>query len=153
MSLRSDILRPHIRLSLTAILSVTLLVAAALPAGAAGPPGNNGTVKIHSSAENEPSPEVANEPHVTCPFHVHLFFADTYQAGEWSISGQAPTPDADSLAGSYDTLDGTGFVTGDLFLTAGHYRLSWQGRSDGNVKHKTFWVEGECGGGGGAPGG
>lgn len=151
---RSDILRHGNRLSLTAILSAALLVAAALPAGAAGPPGNNGTVKIHSSAEGEPSPEVENEPRVSCPFHVHFFFADTNQAGDWSISGQAPTPEADTTSDSYDTGDGTSFVTHDVFLSAGHYTLSWQGRNDQNVKVKTFWVDGDCGGGGGGtPGG
>ena len=137
----------------TAMLSAMVLVAAALPTGAAGPPGNNGTVKIHSSGEGEPSPELMNEAHVTCPFHVSFFFADTQQAGDWEIIGQAPTADADSTAGSYNTGDDTTFVTGDLFLNAGHYTLSWQGRSENNVKHKTFWVEGACGGGGGAPGG
>jgi hypothetical protein len=154
MSRRSNVLRHPGSLGLIAMLSATLLLAATLPAGAASPPGNNGTVKIHSSADGEPSPDVKNEPHVSCPFHVHFFFADTHQAGDWSIVGQAPTPDADTTSDSYDTGDGTSFVTHDVFLGAGHYTLSWQGRNDQNVKHKTFWVDGDCGGGGGgAPGG
>jgi hypothetical protein len=149
MSHPSGIFRIRNRATVTAILSALLLVAAALPAGAAGPAGNNGTVKIHSSAPGEPSPEIKNEPHVSCPFHVHFFFADTQQSGDWSISGQAPTGDADSAAGSYDTSDGTTFVTPDIFLGPGHYKLSWDGRNDKNQKHKTFWVDAECGGGGG----
>ncbi len=78
---------------MTALLAALMLVAlAAAPAGAAGPPGNNGTVKIHNvgEAETEPSPEIKNEPHVSC-FHVHFFFADTHQSGDWWITGQPPT--------------------------------------------------------------
>jgi hypothetical protein len=146
-------LRTHHRALATAILSAMLLVAAALPVGAAGPPGNNGTVKIHSSDPGEPSPEIKNEPHVGCPFHVHFYFADTDQSGPWKITGQAPSKGLDGTYGWYDTLDGTSYRTDDIFLSAGHYKLSWQGRNDNNLKHKTFWVDGECGEGGGEGGG
>lgn len=155
MSHPSGIFHIRNRAIATAILSAMLLVAAAVPAGAANPPGNNGTVKIHSSDPAEPSPEIKNEPHVSCPFHVHFYFADTGQSGDWSISGHAPTAAADSAAGWYDAGVGTSVKTDDIFLSAGHYKLSWQGRNDKNVKHKTFWVDGECGEGGGGiePGG
>jgi hypothetical protein len=129
-----------------------------VPVGAAGPPGNNGTVKIHDrSTGEEPTPEIQNEPHVGC-FHAHFFFADTDQEGDWWIVGQAPTKDnvgwpagAPTAHDSYDTGDETFYVTADIGLAPGHYKLYWQGRNDKNVKHKTFWVDGDCGGGGGEP--
>lgn len=148
-------LNTRLRRTMLAWLAAILLVAAAVPAGAAGPPGNNGTVKIHSGG-GEPSPEIKNEPHVSCPFHAHFFFADTHQAGQWRILAHPPgATDEGTEWADYDTGDGTSFVTDEIFLGAGHYKLYWQGRNDKNVKHKTFWVEGECGGegGGGEPGG
>lgn len=148
----SSFLTTRTRRTLLAWLAAGLLVAAATPVGAVGPPGNNGTVKIHSGAEGfEPSPEIQNEPHVGCPFHVHFFFADTNQAGDWWIVAQPPGANSAGTSGSYDTADSTSLVTGDISLAAGHYTLSWQGRNDRNVKHKTFWVDGECPGDGGAP--
>ena len=36
------------------------------------------------------------------------------------------------------------FVTDTIGLDPGHYKLYWQGRNDKNVKHKTFWVDGDC---------
>ena len=127
-----------------------MLLAAAMPVGAAGPAGNNGTVKIHSGdafAGEEPSPEIQNEPHVSCPFHAHFFFADTNQSGDWWILGHAPTKDNFGTApNSYDTGAGTSFTTDVIELESGHYKLYWQGRNDRNVKHKTFWVDEGCGG-------
>lgn len=150
MSNLSGIFSTRTRRTITATLSALLLVAAALPVGAAGPPGNNGTVKIHSGADNgEPTPEIRNEPHVSCPFHVHFFFADVEQSGEWSIVGQAPTAGNAGTSGSYATTGGT-FVTDAIDdLGPGHYKLSWQGSPTTREKHKTFWVvDGPCGEGG-----
>jgi hypothetical protein len=145
---------------LIAFTTATLLVAAAVPVVTAGPPGNNGTVKIHSGdafAGEEPSPEIQNEPHVSCPFHAHFFFADAGQTGDWVITGHAPTKDNVGTFGSYVTGADGSYTTAAIELAPGHYKLSWNGRNDKNVKHKTFWVdsgcEGEGGGGGGGGGG
>jgi hypothetical protein len=146
----SSFVSTPVRRTMLAWLAATLLVAMAVPVGAAGPNGNNGTVKIHSGAEGtEPSPELQNEPQVGCPFHVHFYFADADQAGDWEIVPQAPGAASSGTNGSYNTGTETSVSTGDIFLEAGHYQLSWEGRNDQNVKHKTFWVEGECGGVGG----
>lgn len=138
---------------ISALVAALFLVALAVPVGAAGPPGNNGTVKIHNvgDPETEPSPEIKNEPHVSC-FHVHFFFADTNQSGSWSITGQPPTGGNTGTSGTYDTGAGTSFVTDAIGLAPGHYTLDWQGRNDKNIKHKTFWVDGGCEGGGGGGG-
>jgi hypothetical protein len=137
------------RRALVVLAAATLLIAISVPVGAAGPPGNNGTVKIHDrSTGEEPSPEIQNEPHVGC-FHAHFFFADTEQSGDWWIVGQAPTKDNVGTNGSYNTGAGTTYVTADIGLAPGHYKLYWQGNNHGvpdkNIKHKTFWVDGDCG--------
>lgn len=138
----STFLSTRTRRTIFAWLVATLVVAAAVPAGAAGPPGNNGTVKIWSGTESA-APDIANEPHVGCPFRIRFFFADTGQVGDWEIVAQPPGANQPGTSGSYDTADGTSFVT-DVALAPGHYQLSWQGRNDQNVKHKTFWVERYC---------
>ena len=133
------------RRALVVLAAATLLIAISVPVGAAGPPGNNGTVKIHDrSTGEEPSPEIQNEPHVGC-FHAHFFFADTDQEGDWWINAHPPTSGGTVESGSYDTADGTTYITDDIGLAPGHYKLYWQGRNDKNVKHKTFWVDGDCG--------
>lgn len=134
-------------------VAAALIGAATLQALAAGPAGNNGTVKVHSGPEGtEPLPELRNEPHVACPFHLHFYFADTEQSGWWRIEPQAPGAEGPNAAGTYDTGPLTTASTGDVFLGAGHWKLDWSGRDDQNVKHKTFWVDGDCGGGGGGGG-
>jgi hypothetical protein len=63
------------------------------PAGAhTNAPGNNGTIKIHQSP-GEAEPIVRNEPHVSCLFHIHAFFADSAQTGDWWIKSWPPTGD------------------------------------------------------------
>lgn len=112
--------------------------------------GNNGTVKVHDGATDS-EPVVKNEPHV-CTFHLHFFFADAAQSGDWRIDQQPPTGrDSSGLAGTYLTDASGEYQTVEYGLPVGHYNLSWQGRNAQNVKHKTFWVtcEGEPGGGGG----
>ena len=112
--------------------------------------GNNGTVKVHDGASDS-EPTIKNEPHV-CTFHLHFFFADAGQTGSWQVDQQAPTGKAPSgLAGTYLTDLNGEYQTGVYGLPIGHYQLSWQGRNDQNVKHKTFWVtcDGSEGGGGG----
>jgi hypothetical protein len=138
-------------------LAALLLVAAAMPVGAGN--GNNGTVKIHSgdaSVGEEPSPEIKNEPHVSCPFHAHFFFGDDGQAGnpmgrDWWIVGHPPGGDG-SAEGEY-LADANGeYWTGVIELPAGHYKLYWVGRNSQNIKHKVFWVDDGCDGGGGGGG-
>jgi hypothetical protein len=106
-------------------------------------PGNNGTVKIHDgNTENEPV--ISNEPQV-CTFHVHFFFADAGQSGDWWIQSWPPTGNGTTvLSGSY--LTG---ATGEYrtpaspnvySLADGHYKLFWQGDEEELAKHKVFWV-------------
>jgi hypothetical protein len=114
--------------------------------------GNNGTVKIHDGASDD-APVVKNEPHV-CTFHLHFFFADAGQAGDWQIEAHAPTGDGTVLSGSYLTDANGEDETVEMGLPIGHYKLYWDGRNDHNQKHKTFWVTcdnppGPIGGGGG----
>jgi hypothetical protein len=109
----------------------------------AQPAGNNGTVKIHSdSTDSEPT--IRNEPHVAT-FHLHFQFADPSQAGGWEVRTWAPGDSGDVvLAGRYDTAgDGADRqpAVGTFTLPDGHYKLFWTGRTEDNVKHKTFWVE------------
>jgi hypothetical protein len=114
-------------------------------------PGNNGTVKIHEGAD-EPSPsEVRNEPHV-CTFHLHFYFADPEQAGNWEIQEWAPTGEKGKIvkAGTYDTAgDGEDRdpASGAYDLPDGHYKLFWDGDDGKHDKMKVFWVE--CGTSGG----
>jgi hypothetical protein len=140
--------RRGLRVAILAAVMAALVIG---PAALAAPPGNNGTVKIHDGS-GEPSPEIKNEPHV-CTFHMHFYFSDADQAGAWWIDQQPPTGrDASGLSGTYlSGPNGEYRTLGEFALPAGHYQLSWQGRNDQNVKHKTFWVtcdDGEGGGGG-----
>jgi hypothetical protein len=113
-----------------------------------GAPGNNGTIKVHD--DREPSPEVKNQPHVDCPFHFHFFFADAAQAGDWWVMVWPPTGPMtfSGLAGSYLTDSNGEYVTGDLVLDAGHYKLFWEGDTTPGgqqpIKHKVFWVDESC---------
>jgi hypothetical protein len=137
-------------------LSAGLLAASAALVGLAGAaiavppstapsvvPGNNGTVKIHDGdTENEPI--VANEPQV-CTFHVHFFFADAGQSGDWWIESWPPTGDMTTvLSGTYLTgADGeyrTPDSPGTYSLPNGHYKLFWQGDEENLAKDKVFWV-------------
>jgi hypothetical protein len=103
--------------------------------------GNNGTVKIHEGPrQNEPQPEIRNEPHV-CTFHMHFFFSDAFQSGDWWIDQQAPTGDtAFVLSGGYEADASGEATTVEFGLPVGHYTLNWEGRDERNLKHKTFWV-------------
>ena len=108
----------------------------------AAPPGNNGTVKIHDGATDS-EPIIKNEPHV-CTFHLHFFFADPFQSGDWWIRSWPPTGDGSLvMSGSYDTnSDGEDRWPdpGDTALPIGHYKLFWTGDEDKLIKHKTFWT-------------
>jgi hypothetical protein len=136
----------HRRAPLAAILAVLAIILTASMVSA-DPPGNNGTVKVHSSGGNETAMNMSNDPHVTCPFHFHFYFGDNGQGGTWWVA------DANGVgvAGGTYTADASGEAqSGDVSVpAAGHYMVSWTGRNEQNVKHKTFWVDGECGGGGG----
>ena len=127
------------------VAAFALFVPSPSAAGAGPPPGNDGTVKIHEGA-TEIEPIVANDPHV-CTFHLHFFFADPRQAGDWRIEAWPPTGDGQTvLSGTYDT-SATGEDrapdTGTYALPNGHYKLFWQGDEENLWKHKVFWVE--CG--------
>jgi hypothetical protein len=117
------------------LATVSSLVFASL---AFGGDGNNGTVKIHDGATDE-APVIMNEPHV-CTFHLHFFFADAGQVGDWRIDEQAPTGGDQVLDGTYLTDANGEDQTVEMGLPAGHYKLYWDGRNDQNLKHKTFWV-------------
>jgi hypothetical protein len=111
------------------------------PASIVAGNGNNGTVKVHEGAlATDTAPEIRNEPHV-CTFHLHFFFADGGQTGDWSIDQQSPTGSAVAvLSGSYATAPNGEFATVEYGLPVGHYKLYWDGRNEQNQKHKTFWV-------------
>jgi hypothetical protein len=128
---------------------VGLLVAAFAAPGTASSndtPGNNGTVKIHEGGtETEPGPQ--NEPHV-CTFHLHFFFADPVQAGNWEIQEWSPGDKGTVvLTGTYDTAgdgeDRDPDEPGVYELPDGHYKLFWDGDldTDKHDKHKVFWVD------------
>lgn len=139
-----------LRVGRAAIMAGALAIATAGLAFAGD--GNNGTVKVHDGATDD-APVVNNEPHV-CTFHLHFFFADAGQAGDWRIDAHAPTGDATVLGGGYLTDANGEDETVEMGLPAGHYKLYWDGRNDHNQKHKTFWVTcdnppGPIGGGGG----
>jgi hypothetical protein len=115
--------------------------------------GNNGTVKVHSGAtDNE---RILKEESHVCTFHLHFFFADAGQQGDWQIDQASPTGSAASvISGSYTTAANGEYQTVEYGLPLGHYDVVWQGRNDHNIKHKTFWVTcdnvpGPIGGGGG----
>ncbi|MGI8658374.1 MAG: prealbumin-like fold domain-containing protein [Candidatus Limnocylindria bacterium] len=131
--------------SITLLLSSVYLVAAPVLATQPDPAGNNGTVKIHEGA-SEDEPIVANEPQV-CTFHLHFFFGDDVQSGDWWIKSWPPTGDGTVvLAGSYDATGGEDRQpeTGTYSLPDGHYKLFWEGATNPgeqlNIKHKVFWV-------------
>jgi hypothetical protein len=144
-------LRPrHVLILSAAVLAalLALLVGGMLAGSQAAAPGNDGTVKIHDGA-SEVEPIVRNQPHV-CTFHLHFFFADPAQAGEWEILSWAPTGNrAVVLAGTYLTdaagEDRNPAAPATYALVEGHYRLQWEGRNERQIKHKMFWVE--CPGG------
>lgn len=130
--------RGRLVLAIAAVLTIVV----ATPVAAQGPPGNNGTVKVHDAFEAEP--EVRNEPHVSCGFHLHFFFADAGQTGAWWIESWPPTGSKETVMGpsTYGPTDASGeWATGELTLPAGHYKVFWNGRNAQNVKHKVFWVE------------
>ena len=129
--------------SITLLLSSVVLIAAPVLAT----PGNNGTVKIHEGA-SEDEPIVANDPHV-CTFHLHFFFGDDVQSGDWWIEEWAPGEDKGEvvLDGSYDATEGEDrqpAAPSVYELPDGHYKLFWEGATNPggqlNIKHKVFWV-------------
>jgi hypothetical protein len=147
------------RRTLVVLAAATLLIAIAVPVGAAGPPGNNGTVKIHSGVSEDDSldpPVINNEPHVTCAFHAHFFFADSGQVGDptgpdWWIVSHPPSSGGTGASGDYVTNGNGEYATGPILLDQdGHYKLYWVGRDGKNIKHKVFWATG-CGEGEGDP--
>jgi hypothetical protein len=131
----------HFTAALGLMTALLLLLAMAAPAVAVK--GNNGTVKIHDGA-SEAEPIIQNEPHV-CDFHLHFFFSDAGQTGDWWIQSWPPTGDKTTvLLGTY-LSDATGEyrdpAVGTHSLPNGHYKLFWMGRNDNNIKHKVFWVD------------
>ncbi len=126
--------RPFVRAIALAGLVVALSASAVLAED-----GNNGTVKIHEGATDVAT--TLSEDAQVCTFHVHFFFADAGQSGDWSIDQSPPTgTDPSIIQGSYLTAANGEYQTVELGLPIGHYDLSWEGRNDQNVKHKSFWV-------------
>jgi len=123
------------------MVAALLLLALGAPGSVAAADGNNGTVKVHDAFE--PDPVIKNEPHVDCPFHLHFFFADAGQTGDWWILVWAPGDKgaATGVSGSYTTDSNGEYVTGELRLPVGHYKLFWEGDPNKQIKHKAFWVD------------
>src|SRR5436190_3766783 len=150
---RVFLVRVLIGLVALALAGFALLAPAAAHTNA---PGNNGTIKIHQSP-GEAEPIVRNEPHVSCLFHLHAFFADSGQTGDWWIKAWPPTGDGSTIvmSGSYLTDANGEWRSDDKTLPAGHYKLFWQDPPGANgvreLKHKVFWVD-ECAQGSGSPG-
>ncbi len=150
----SGIAHTRVRTVWGAVLGLAAAFALSASVALAAPPGNNGTVKIHDGA-TDTEPVIKNEPHV-CTFHLHFFFADPFQSGDWLIRDWPPTGDGSVvLSGTYST-DPTGEDrwpdSRDQGLDPGHYKLFWQGDEDTHIKHKTFWVTCPLGEGGGPAG-
>lgn len=138
--------------AISMLLFLTALAGPVLGVQGGNPPGNNGTVKVHDG-DTETEPIVHNQPHV-CDFHLHFFFADAGQTGDWWIESWPPTGDgttvlSSSTEGAYLT-DSNGEDrkpdSGDTYALAdGHYKLFWYGAANPggqqNLKHKVFWVE------------
>ena len=146
--------RDHVLIQLhlrQALALGALLTALSVSVAFAGD-GNNGTVKVHAGAtDNE---RIINEESHVCTFHLHFFFADAGQEGDWQIDQASPTGTSVAVvSGTYVSGSNGEAQTVEYGLPIGHYDLVWQGRSDQNIKHKTFWVTcenppGEIGGGG-----
>lgn len=139
-----------------ALLGVTAALALSASVAVAAP-GNDGTVKIHDGS-GEPAPEIKNEPHVGCPFHLHFFFADGGQSGDWWIESWPPTGDMTAvITGTYTTDSNGEAWIGPLSLDPGHYKLFWDGDTTPGgqtpLKHKAFWVTEPCEEGGPSEGG
>lgn len=138
-------------LALATIAALLLSLLAITRPALADAPGNNGTVKIHEGATEE-EPIVANDPHV-CTFHLHFFFGDDVQAGDWWIEQWAPDDMGTVvLTGTYDATNGEDRQPeqGVYDLPDGHYKLFWEGATNPGgqteIKHKVFWVDCEGGG-------
>lgn len=126
---------------LATLLILGFAVLAPGTADAKVPPGNNGTVKVHEGA-SDTEPIVKNEPHVVCSFHLHFFFADPAQSGDWKIKSWPPTGDKTAvLTGTYLSDSNGEYMTVEYTLAAGHYKVYWKGDEAKLWKHKVFWVE------------
>ncbi len=120
-------------------LAFGAILAVLSASGASAADGNNGTLKVHLGATD--SERIINEESHVCTFHLHFFFADVGQQGDWQIDQAAPTGSSTAVVlGTYDTGTGTETQTVEYGLPIGHYDVVWEGRNDQNVKHKTFWV-------------
>jgi hypothetical protein len=131
-------------LAVLMMIAVAVLGPSAAGVAASRDTGNNGTVKIHEGG-GEPSPEVKNQPHV-CTFHIHFFFADAGQSGNWEIQKWAPGPKgAVVLRGTYHTNskgeDRQPPAPNFYSLPDGHYKLFWDGDTGKHDKMKVFWVK------------
>jgi hypothetical protein len=131
--------RARLRHRLVPALALGAILAAMSFSIAFAADGNNGTVKVHEGATD--SERIVSEDSHVCTFHVHFFFADAGQTGDWSIDESPPTGQTASVIfGSYITGANGEYQTVEYGLPVGHYKLSWEGRNEQNVKHKSFWV-------------
>ncbi|HEX6919110.1 MAG TPA: hypothetical protein VF314_02650, partial [Actinomycetes bacterium] len=69
---------------------LTVMAPAAALAAGGDPPGANGTVKIDGE-DFDDTPEVRNEPHVTCRFELEFFGFDEGQRADIVFSEHPPT--------------------------------------------------------------
>lgn len=155
----------------TAILGCLTAIWLTAGASSAVPPGNNGTVKVNGiDLDGGPG----NQPHLGCKFEINFYGYDEGAGlfASYSVEGQAPTgggelrtgtdvPIGEDAAGGGTDLDATVVVdmTGAFTEltpdpTQGfHVKLTVHadGSVGADVKHKTFWVNGEdaCSDGGG----
>jgi hypothetical protein len=110
--------------------------------------GNNGTLKIHE--DQEPRPEIRNQPHV-CTFHLHGFHFDDNSTGQWHIDKHAPTGSGEVRTGDWSAdVVGT-WRTAQMSLPPGHYKAyakQMNPSTPGGWKQKVFWVECEQSGSG-----
>jgi hypothetical protein len=122
-------------------LTLAAFVGAAPAAAKPNAPGNNGTLKVHE--DQEPSPEIKNQPHV-CTFHLHGFHFDDNSSGSWWIKSWPPTGDRSVVKSGGFSADGTGeWRTAQMSLPNGHYKAYAKQENEptpGGDKQKVFWV-------------
>jgi hypothetical protein len=125
------------------------LVASLAPAALAKDTPNPGTIKVHNGATA--TPEIRNEPHVSCGFFVEGF-GITESSGTLEFWRIPPTANPRVLAltqgwtaDSGSNATGFHFNVGPITLSAGHYKVeafvSSNTHDELKTKSKVFWVE------------
>src|ERR1700675_4285351 len=135
------------------------------------PPGNNGTVKVDGLPFGD---QQSNEPHVSCLLQVDFYGFDEgplngtatfelqpptgrgFLLSDSTFIGQGPAGGGNDLDASLtEDLSGAIAVSGSSAQAHQGFHVALTVHADGSigsdVKHKTFWVSG-CGGEGGGEG-